>query len=163
MSSTSKAYKIRKQVQSLLDIGFNHAVLLDIIANQPVSGPDGGAWISALAVATESTVAMSSILDKRLPEECEAAHWIWSSGAVVGGDEFHRGAGAPQELRLRKGNSRLASAIANRSIREKMERHLKALLSNIATPTVFPAIFVDCNTCGAIHPLSWDGTACRTV
>jgi len=159
-SSSRKADKIRRQVESLLDMGLNHAVLLDIIANPPVSGPDGGAWISALAVATESTSAMSSTLDKRLPEECEAAHWIWSSGAVVGGDEFHRGAGAPQELRPSRGNSRLTSSVASRSIREEMEHHLKALLSEFATPVVFPAIFVDCKACAAIHGLSWDGTAC---
>jgi hypothetical protein len=162
-SSSSKADKIRRQVKSLLEMGLNHAVLLDIIANPPVSGPDGGAWISALAVASESTSVMSSTLDKRLPKECEAAHWIWSSGAVVGGDEFHRGAGAPQELRSSRGNSRLASSVASRSVREEIEHHLKALLSEFATPVVFPAIFVDCKACGTIHGLSWDGTACGST
>jgi len=159
-SSSRKTHKIRRQVENLLDMGLNHAVLLDIIANPPVSGPDGGAWISALAVATESTSAMSSTLDKRLPEECEAAHWIWSSGAVVGGDEFHRGAGTPQELRPSRGNSRLASSVASQSNREEIEHHLKALLSEFPTPVVFPVIFVDCKACGTIHGPSWDGTAC---
>jgi hypothetical protein len=162
-SSSSKAGKIRRQVESLLDMGLNHAVLLDVIANPPVSGPDGGAWISALAVATESTSAMSSTLDKRLPEECEAGHWVWSSGAVVGGDEFHRGAGAPLELRPSRGNSRFASSLTSRSIREQMEQHLKALLSEFPTPLVFPAIFVDCKACGTNHSLSWDNTACAST
>jgi hypothetical protein len=160
-SSSSKADKIRRQVNSLLDMGLNHSVLLDIIANPPVSGPDGGAWISALAVANESASAMSSTLDKRLPQGCEAAHWIWSSGAVIGGDEFHRGAGAPQELRPSRGNSRLITSVPTRSIREEMEHHLRALFSEFATPVVFPVIFVDCKACGKIQGLSWDDTACR--
>src|SRR5258708_11804677 len=141
-------------------MGLNQTVLLDIIANPPVSGPDGGAWISALAVATESASAMSSTLDKRLPEGCEAAHWIWSSGAVVGGDEFHRGAGAPQELRPSRGNSRLITSAATRSIREEIEHHLRALFSEFATPVVFPVIFVDCKACGKVHGLPWDDTTC---
>jgi hypothetical protein len=161
-SSSGKTDKIRRQVESLLDMGLNHAVLLDIIANPPVFGPDGGAWISALAVATESTSAMSSILRERLPQQCEAAHWVWSSGAVVGGDESHRGAGSPLELRPSRGNSRLASSAASTSMRETMEQHLKALFAEFATPVVFPAIFVDCGTCGTIHGLSWDGMACRS-
>jgi hypothetical protein len=159
-SSSSKVGKIRRQVESLLDMGLNHSVLLDIIANPPVSGPNGGAWISALAVATESTNVMSSTLDNRLPEECEAAHWFWSSGAVVGGDEFHRGAGAPQELRPSRGNSRLMSSAATRSIRQEIEHDLEALLSEFATPVVFPPVFVDCKACGKIHGLPWDATAC---
>jgi hypothetical protein len=162
-SSPSKAEKIRRQVDSMLDMGLNHAALLDIIANPPVSGPDGGAWISALSLATDSTSAMSATLDKRLPEECEAAHWVWSIGAVVGGDEFHRGAGAPQELRPSRGNSRLASSGVSRSIREEMEQHLKALLSKLATPVVFPAILLDCKVCGTIHGPSWDATACGSA
>lgn len=162
-SSPSKADKIIRQVESLLEMGLDHAVLLDIIANPPVSGPDGGAWISALAVATESTSAMSSILHERLPQECEAAHWVWSSGAVVGGDETHRGAGSPLELRPSRGNSRLASSAASTSMRETMEQCLRALLSEFATQVVFPAIFVDCKACGTIHGLSWDGITCRST
>ncbi|HEV2222210.1 MAG TPA: hypothetical protein VGR97_01225 [Candidatus Acidoferrales bacterium] len=162
-SSPSKSDKIRRQVESLLDMELNHAVLLDIIANPPVAGPDGGAWISALAVASESTSAMSSTLGKRLPEECEAAHWVWSSGAVVGGDEFHRGAGAPLQLRASRGNSRLVKVVATRSMREEMEVRLTEILSKFPTPFGFPAIFVDCKDCGKLHGISWDGAACQST
>lgn len=159
-SSRQNADKTMRQVESLLETGLNHVALLDIIANPPVSGPDGGAWISALGVATESISAMSSILGKRLPEECEAAHWVWSIGAVIGGDERHRGAGTPVELRPSRGNSRLADSDATRAMREEMEQHLKALLSDFPTPLVFPAIFVDCTDCGCLHVLPWDGPVC---
>jgi len=30
--------------ERLLHLGLNHAVLLDMIANPPVTGSDGGAW-----------------------------------------------------------------------------------------------------------------------
>ncbi len=158
-----KAEKIRRQVGSLLEMGLNHVALLDIIANPPVSGPDGGAWISALAVAATSMEAMLTILEQRLQQECEAAHWVWSVGSVVGGDEFHRGAGAPMELRSSRGNSRLANAVATQSTREEMEQHLNTMLSKFATPLVFPAIFVDCKVCRMLHGMSWDGAACGST
>lgn len=161
-SSAAKADKIKRQVESLLEMGLDHAVLLDIIANPPVSGPNGGAWISALAVAAESTYAMSSILDQRLPKESEAAHWVWSSGAVAGGDELRRGAGTPVELRPSRGNSRLTS-ISTQLIRAEMEQRLHGLFSKFPTPLVFPAIFVDCKTCGTVHGLPWDDTVCETT
>lgn len=159
-SPSRNADKIKSQIESLLHMGLNHALLLDIIANPPVSGPDGGAWISALAVATESANAMSPTLNNRLPEECESAHWVWSSGAVVGGDEFHRGAGAPVQLRASRGNSRLTNSVKTRSTREEMQQNLKAILSGFPKPLGFPAIFVDCTDCGCLHVLPWDGPVC---
>jgi hypothetical protein len=162
-SSSPKTGKIRKQVESLLEMGLNHVVLLDMIANPPVSGPDGGAWISALGVASESISAMSPILGKRLPEGCEAAHWVWSIGSVVGGDEYHRGAGAPIELKPSRGNPRLANSVVTRSMRYEMEQNLRVMLSRFPTPLVWPAIFVDCKDCGSVHGLPWDGAACGST
>lgn len=162
-SSPAKLNKVRRQVQSLLDMGFDHAVLLDIIANPPVAGPDGGAWISALGVAAESAEAMSPLLNERLPQESDAAHWVWSSGAVIGGDEFHRGAGCPIVLRASRGNSQLVGSITTQSVRRDIDKRLAALLSEFPTPIVFPAIFVDCAVCGKLHGVSWDGATCRTA
>lgn len=162
-TSSGKTEKLRRQVDSLLEMGLNHAALLDIIANPPVSGPDGGAWISSLGVAATSIEAMFPVLEQRLRQDCEAAHWVWSIGSVVGGDEFHRGAGAPMELRSSRGNSLLANAVATRLMREEMEHHLIAMLSKFPTPFGFPAIFVDCKVCGTLHGISWDGAACQTT
>ena len=161
-SSPAKVNKMRRQVHSLLNMGFDHAVLLDIIANPPVTGPDGGAWISSLGVAVESAAAMSSLLSDRLLQECEVAHWVWSSGAVVGGDELHRGAGCPLELKASKGNSQLLSSTATQLARREVERRLSALLSEFPIPVGFPAVFVDCTACGKLHGMSWDGAPCGT-
>ncbi len=162
-SSPSKVAKVRRQVQSLLEMGLDEVVLLDVIANPPVSGPDGGAWISSLAVATESTAAMDSVLRERLPKKCDAGHWVWSSGAVAGGYEFQRGAGCPQELRPSKGNGRLGSSSAVGAIRQEVESNLRIVFSQFATPLVFPAVFVDCKDCGAVHEFPWDGTGCKVA
>lgn len=162
-SSAGKMAKVRRQVESLLEMGLDQVALLDIIANPPVSGPDGGAWISSLAVATESAAAMSSILDRRLSEKCEAGHWVWSSGAVVGGYEFQRGAGCPQELRPCKGNGRLKSSSVVGGTRQEVEKNLGIVLAQFATPLVFPAVFVDCKNCGTVHALPWDGAGCKVV
>jgi hypothetical protein len=53
-TKSGKTRKIRRQVESLLEMGLDQVALLDIIANPPVSGPNGGAWISALNVAATS-------------------------------------------------------------------------------------------------------------
>jgi hypothetical protein len=162
-SSAKQTAKIRGQVDRLLEMGFNHVALLDLIANPPVSGPDGGAWISAVGIAATSAEAMRTMLEQRLQRECEAAHWVWSIGSVAGGDESHRGAGAPIEVRSSRGNSRLGNAVATRLMREEMEQHLEAMLSKFPTPLVFPAIFVDCKVCGTLHGMSWDGAACEAT
>ena len=158
-SSPGKLNKIRRQVQSLLDMGFDHVVLLDIIANPPVTGPSGGAWISALEVAAESAEAMSPLLNERLPQACEAAHWVWSSGAVIGGDEFHRGAGCPVELRASKGNSQIIGSTTS-SLRQEVEKRLTKIFADFPGPQAFPVVFVDCAVCGTLHGLSWDGSTC---
>jgi hypothetical protein len=159
-SSAAKVNKVRRQVHSLLNMGFDHAVLLDIIANPPVTGPDGGAWISALGVASESVAAMSTLLNERLPQECEVAHWVWSGGAVIGGDELHRGAGCPLELRASRGNSQLLTSTTTQSVRREMESRLAALLSEFPIPVSFPVVFADCRVCGTLHGVSWEGTPC---
>jgi hypothetical protein len=159
--STKKVAKLRRQIESLLEMGLDEVALLDVIANPPVSGPDGGAWISSLAVAAESAAAMASTLNRRLPEESDAGHWVWSCGAVVGGYEFQRGAGCRQELRPSKGNGRLESSSVVGGLRHELERNLRIVFSQFATPLVFPAVFVDCRDCGAVHALPWDGTRCK--
>ena len=159
-TKSGKTRKIRKQVESLLEMGLDQVALLDIIANPPVSGPNGRAWISALNVAATSRDAMFPIVRERLEDDCEAAHWVWSIGAIVGGDELCRGAGAPIEVRPSRGNSRLAKVIGAQSARQEVEQHLKEMFTNLQAPTIFPAIFVDCKDCRIVHGMPLDGSVC---
>lgn len=161
-SQLGQIRKIRNEVAKLLELGLDHVLLLDIIANPPVSGPDGGAWISALAVADTSAEAMRTVLTTRLPYDSEAAHWVWSLGSVAGGDESRRGAGAPVVLRTSKGNSRLAISVTTQAKRKDVEQRLRAILSTFDRPTVFPALFLDCQRCTKIHSIPSDGTGCTT-
>jgi hypothetical protein len=149
--------RIRLGVDKLLELGLNHALLLDILATPPVSGPDGGAWITSLDLADRSEDVMAAALEQRLHDNCEVAHWIWSIGSVVGGDEFSRGAATFLELRSSNGNSRLPQSAQTR---EDIQSRLTALLSHFGKPTAFPAVFVDCKSCRRLHHLPWDGSGC---
>ena len=82
---------------------------------------------------------------------------------MVGGYEFQRGAGCPQELRPSKGNIRLENSGAVRAIRQEVERSLGMIFGQFVTPLVFPAIFVDCKNYGSIHGLPWDKTGCKVA
>jgi hypothetical protein len=161
-TKSGKTRKIRKQIESLLEMGLDQVALLDIIANPPVSGPNGGAWISALNLADMSRDAMFPIVRGRLEDECEAAHWVWSIGAVVGGDELCRGAGAPIEVRPGRGNSRLVNVIKAQLARQEVEQHLREMFTKLQAPTIFPAMFVDCRDCGIVHGMPFDGSVCAT-
>lgn len=148
---SGKVRKIRKQIESLLEMGFNKVALLDIIANPPASGPDGQAWLMALNIATTSEDEMSTVFSERLPANSPAGHWVWSIGSVIGGDESMRGAGAPVELRIAQENPFLHVNSGIQSRRQEMERNLSAILANLPSPRTLLASFVDCRTCGKIH------------
>ncbi|HHT9144067.1 MAG: hypothetical protein Q7J76_05655 [Candidatus Brocadiaceae bacterium] len=124
-----------------------------MIANQPASGIDGQAWITALSIATASKEAMSRILKQRLPEDSPAGHWVWPIGSVIGGDETRRGAGAPIELQKASENKFLRVDTAVKANREKMEIALNKIFEKLSPLYNFPVIFVDCRTCRTIHRL----------
>lgn len=144
----------------MFELGLDHVLLLDIIANPPMSGPDGGAWIMSLSLADSSSQAMSCVLRQRLPGDSEAAHWVWSLGSVAGGDESRRGAGAPVALRTGRGNLRLARSITTQAQRKEMEERLGAIFSTFDRPTAFPAVFLDCQRCRKIHAAPCADTGC---
>jgi len=150
-SSPGKVRKIRKQIENLLEMGFNKVALLDIIANPPASGPDGQAWLMALDIASTSEDEMSTVFSERLPANSPAGHWVWSIGSVIGGDESMRGAGAPVQLRIAQENPFLQVNSEIQSRRQEMERNLSTILGNLPLPCAFPVILVDCRICGRIH------------
>jgi hypothetical protein len=159
-SSQSDVRHTRAQVKSLLQMGFDRVVLLDIIANPPATGPDGQAWLLSSYIAKKSTGAMFPVLKDRLPADSLAGHWVWSAGAVAGGDETRRGAGAPVELREAYENLFLKSDPGTISQRREMERRLNTLLAGLPSPRDLPAVFIDCRSCRRIHRLM---DVCDTV
>ncbi len=151
-SSTKNLQKVRRQVEKLQSMGFDRVALLDIIANPPATGEDQNAWFEALENAVTSIEHMLPVLKYRLPKFSTAGHWVWSCGAVVGGNEAVRGAGAPFEMRRARYN-RLYSCLSKevRARRREMEINLQNILKSIPLAHPLPLVGIDCNKCGEIH------------
>jgi len=151
-SSRQNVRHTRAQVEDLLRMGFNRVALLDILANPPVSGPDGVAWFNALNVADLSRKAMAGILAARLSAESPAGHYVWSAGAVVGGDEAKRGAGYPSEIRRSRENRLLVEEPHTSLNRKKIEQKLRELFAVVPAPRNLRVVLSDCRKCGTLHP-----------
>jgi len=137
--SHRKVSKLRKQVQILLEMGFDKVALLDIIANPPANGINGQAWLTAAIISTKSIEVFSPVLQERLPPDSPAGHWVWSIGSVSGGDETKRGASLLSRLKEAKINPLLGDAKIQ-SHRQRMEGKLKTILAELR-PKHLPAIF----------------------
>jgi hypothetical protein len=154
-TSKSDLAHTRAQVKSLLHMGFDKVVLLDVIGNPPVTGLDGQAWFTALELAGLSREAFDLDLQNRLPTNSPAGHYVWSIGAVVGGDESRRGAGSPIELRQAIQNPFLTDEEAKLR-RAELEINLRNQLEALPAPRNLNAVFEDCQKCHQIRS-SHDG------
>jgi hypothetical protein len=150
-ASAQKVAHLRKQVNSLLKLGFNRVALLDIIASPPVSGPSGGAWVTAAAVANETRRAMSHDLEKRLPEDSPAGHCVYSIGAVAGGDEASRAAVSADWRRAALENPLLVDAPVVRAHRKQIEENLVKIFQALPKPLNLRAAYCDCPDCKQVH------------
>jgi hypothetical protein len=150
-TSRQNVRRTQRQIQGLVEMGFDRIALLDIIANPPVSGLDGQAWIVALDVADLSMKAMLPDLRRRLPVDCPAGHFVWSAGAIVGGDESRRGAGSPIELRPAIQNPLLQGNEEVKAHRFETDANLRREFGKIPAPLNLRVIFADCEKCGQLH------------
>jgi hypothetical protein len=154
-SSPNKVAGIRKQIEWLLRMGLDRAALLDVIANPPSAGAESSAWTAAAALSHKSLQATRPVLDKRLPDDSPAGHFVWAVGSVIGGDESMRGAGAIIQIRQAVRNPALDSndetVLNNRMVLLKRIPHF---LSNLSVPRHFPIILIDCPKCKTVHYLS---------
>ncbi len=156
-ASVKKVRRMRGQIKGLLESGFDRVALLDVIANPPVFGPDGQAWLTVAAVADDSRAAMAHVLKKRLPVDSPAGPYVWSIGAVVGGDEGRRGSSSVTELRPAHDNPLLSEHSRVTERRRQVEESLGMLFASLPKPMNLRVIFSDCQACGQIH---LDGRAC---
>lgn len=145
-SSRSKVANILKQIDRMVDLGLDRIALLDVIANHPEGGEGSSAWLNAAGRSHTSLLAMKLVLSARLPKLHVSGHWVWPVGAVVGGSESHRGAGAPIELREALPNPRSSSQKRN-----EFGSALKAALAEAPRPTHFPWVLEHCQACAKIH------------
>lgn len=132
--------RVEGQVGRLTMMGFNRVILLDLIANPPIGGGDGQAWLNAAGMSLHSQQELLSKLQRRFQNvEAGAGHAVVSWGAVSGGDESSRGAGCPQWVRLPAHNPRLAEP-RTREYRLELEGNLRELLARVSHPRMFPVI-----------------------
>jgi hypothetical protein len=110
--SRSHVKDIRKQVTRLEKMGVDRTALPDVIANSPRDGVNSNPWFEAAGRAHNSRREMKNIFEARLPGGTAAAQFVWSVGAVVGGDQRIRGAGVRMMLRPGLMNPALAAGDA---------------------------------------------------
>ncbi len=158
-TSNSNIAHTRAQVDSLLDMGFDRVALLDIIANPPMSGVDGQAWLTSLGVADLSRSEFDSDLKKRLPPNSHAGHYVWSIGAVDGGHEMSRGAGFLDEQRPSVHNPLLTSEDIRQG-RAELEANLRDQLATLPAPRNLSIVFEECDKC---HQIRLGPCGCRPL
>lgn len=147
-ASPQKTRKIRLEIEKLISLGCDRVALLDLIANPPADGVNMGAWhnVSVIALKTES--AMAEVLSNRLPPDCTAGHWVYSVGAVAGGDETVRGSGLPQQYREARPVVRPLTSDAQRT---DLNGAITNILSRVSPPYFLPAVYMNCRVCKRIH------------
>jgi hypothetical protein len=146
-SSWKKQRRLRIEIDKLIQLGCNKVGLLDLIVNPPSDGQNIHAWFNASAVASRTESAMARILANRLPTDSPACHWVYSIGAIAGGDETIRGAGSPQQYR--PGVS-IPDVSLNKNRSTTIENAAE-ILHGLPIPRQLPALFVNCRACKRTH------------
>lgn len=149
-SSRQKKKRIRLEIMKLIRLGCDKVALLDLIANPPATGININAWLNA-SVATEKTEkAMARVLGERLPPDSIAGHWVYSIGAVAGGDETIRGTGLPRLYREAQ-ESKSTHNSTTENLREELTQGVTRILGGLPQPASLPALFLNCRLCRRIH------------
>ena len=148
-SSRQKKKRIRLEIIKLIRLGCDKVALLDLIANPPANGINMNAWLNA-SVATEKTEkAMARVLGERLPPDSVAGHWVYSIGAVAGGDETIRGTGLPRVYR--EAQVQQFNSSGGDNLRDELTQGVTRILGGLPQPASLPALFLNCRLCRRIH------------
>jgi hypothetical protein len=150
-TSPSDRRKIRKQGERLLNMGFDRAAILHIIANPVEAGIGSDAWMQASSTALDSSALMRRLIEKQADDLPNVGHWLWSMGAVAGGHEGMRGSGCPEEIHPAPQNPLLqfgGSAVHNR---QRMIAGLQRLLATVSSPWHLPDFMSYCVKCQMVH------------
>lgn len=132
----------------LISLGCDRVALLDLIANPPADGINMEAWHNASVIALRTESAMAEVLSNRLLPDCTAGHWVYSVGAVAGGDETVRGSGLPQQYREARPTARSGISEAQRT---ELNGAIVDILSRVSPPYFLPAVYMNCRLCKRIH------------
>lgn len=154
-SSLQKIRKLRLEIDKLINLGLDKVALLDLMANPPADGINMAAWANASAIADKTENAMARIINDRLPSDSIAGHWVYSLGAVVGGDELMRGSGYPNQYRIPQPNN-FATQTDTYNRRQMMEHSITSIFNDVSNPYSLPALYINCRACRRIHRCAMD-------
>jgi len=149
-SSRQKKERIRLEIIKLIRLGCDKVALLDLIANPPANGINMNAWLNASVASEKTEKAMARVLGERLPPDSVAGHWVYSIGAVAGGDETIRGSGFPRvyrEAQVQQSNN----SSGGDNLRDELTQGVTRLLGGLPQPASLPALFLNCRLCRRIH------------
>jgi hypothetical protein len=150
-TSPAKLRKARRQLDELLEMGFDRVALLDILASPPVSGEGIHAWHGAAHISSYSRTLMSPYLNNRFSSRSPLGHWLWSVGAVLGKPERCAGTAQLLELRTASHNPFLETP-QGKANRAALDSALREELRAQPAPRNLQVVFDDCPDCGRIHP-----------
>ncbi len=109
-----------------------------------------GAWSNASMIADKTEKAMAKIFSNRLLPNSIAGHWVYSLGAVAGGNEAVRGAGYPNQYRTPQPNN-FATGTDSYNCRQAVAERVTSIFKCMPNPYSLPALYINCRTCRVIH------------
>ena len=148
-----KKNEIQLKIDSMIKTGFNKVALLDIIVN-PYSSSNGlRAYFDANNIASNSIEKIKKALEKRVPADSIAGHFVYSEGPVVGGDTTLKNSPSIKLIKpVYENNSIAYRNKLNKKIFEILKEREEKLLQD-KLRTEFPFALIDCRLCNKIHGL----------
>lgn len=150
-----KKNEIQLKIDSMIKTGFNKVALLDIIVN-PYSSSNGlRAYFDANNIASNSIEKIKKALEKRVPADSIAGHFVYSEGPVIGGDTTLKN--SPHIELIKPAYENNSIAYSNNKLNKKIfeilkEREEKLLQDKLLKPQ-FSFVLIDCRLCDKIHGL----------
>jgi hypothetical protein len=147
-----KIRKLGNELRSLIALGLDRAVLLEIIATPPQSSfMSGQPWLKASATASEANELFRPISERRILPDPRVDRWRLSIGAVGGATEEFSGAGCAQIIQR---GIRLENWKINSPVRQELGTGVSQLLGSIPRPRALPLLMVYCSLCRSLHDLT---------
>src|SRR3989339_685528 len=152
-----KVKKLKDETDSLIKMGFDEVVLLDVIVSQPASSnKNGQAWLKAgdfvhrgfdndgQELINKYDSVMKGLFSSLPDEQFPVGHFVTLWGAVAGKLENMAGGGSVQPIRYPLPNPCLNDPQVIQ-VRNQVVNNLKDILNKTEKPKTLPCVILDCN------------------